>query len=200
MGSGTSVNHVHRMLKSLNCDGPSGFALLAVCAALLLLTLTGEPGRILLRYDRMALAGGGAWRLVTGHLVHLDLRHALLNCCGLALIWALFARDYTARQWLLVILGAMVAIDAGLWLFDSTVEWYVGSSGVLHAVMAAGTVAHLRRREPDGWLLTGFLAAKLTWEHWVGPLPLATGVVVVDAHLYGVIGGVAVAAFLKPES
>jgi rhomboid family GlyGly-CTERM serine protease len=192
------VNHVQRALKSLNCDGAAGLALLAACAALLLLALTGEPGRLLLRYDRAALAAGQAWRLLTAHLVHLDLRHALLNGCGLALMWALFARDYTARQWLLVVLGAMVAIDAGLWLCDSTVQWYVGSSGALHGVMAAGAFAHLRRREPDGWVLAGFLAAKLVWEQWVGPLPLAGGVVVVDAHLYGVIGGAAVAAFLKP--
>jgi rhomboid family GlyGly-CTERM serine protease len=192
------VNHVHRVLKSLNCDGAAGLALLAACAALLLLTLTGEPGRLLLRYDRAALAQGQAWRLLTAHLVHLDLRHALLNGCGLALMWALFARDYTARQWLLVVLGALVAIDAGLWLCDSTVQWYVGSSAALHGVMAAGALAHLRRGEPDGWVLAGFLAAKLVWEQWVGPLPLAGGVVVVDAHLYGVIGGAAVAAFLKP--
>jgi rhomboid family GlyGly-CTERM serine protease len=192
------VNHVQRVLKSLNCDGAAGLALLAACAALLFLALTGEPGRLLLRYDRAALAAGQAWRLLTAHLVHLDLRHALLNGCGLALMWALFARDYPARQWLLVVLGAMVAIDAGLWLCDSTVQWYVGSSGVLHGVMAAGAFAHLRRREPDGWVLAGFLAAKLVWEQWVGPLPLAGGVVVVDAHLYGVIGGAAVAAFLKP--
>jgi rhomboid family GlyGly-CTERM serine protease len=192
------VNHVHRLLKSLNCDGLWGVALLGICAALLLLDLTGEHGRLLLRYDRVALAGGEAWRLLTAHLVHLDLRHALLNGCGLVLMWALFARDYTGRQWLLVVLGAVVAIDAGLWLLDSTVQWYVGSSGALHGIMAAGALAHLRRREPDGWILAGFVVAKLTWEHWVGPLPLAGGVVVVDAHLYGVIGGAAVAAFLKP--
>jgi rhomboid family GlyGly-CTERM serine protease len=192
------VNHVHRLLKSLNCDGPWGLALLASCAGLLLLELTGEHGRILLRYDRAALADGEAWRLLTAHVVHLDLRHALLNGCGLVLMWALFARDYTGRQWLLVVLGAVVAIDAGLWLLDSTVQWYVGSSGALHGIMAAGALAHLRRREPDGWILAGFVVAKLTWEHWVGPLPLAGGTVVVDAHLYGVIGGAAVAAFLKP--
>ena len=48
------MNHVHRLLKSLNCDGLWGLALLATCAALLLLDLTGEHGRILLRYDRAA--------------------------------------------------------------------------------------------------------------------------------------------------
>lgn len=194
------MNHVHRVLKSLNCDGTSGFALLGACVALLLVGLTGEQGRLLLRYDRAALAGGQAWRLLTAHLVHLDLRHTLLNGCGLALMWALFARDYAVRQWLLVILGAIAAIDAGLWLCDSTVQWYVGSSGVLHGGMAAGVLAQLRRREAHGWVLAGLLAAKLIWEQWVGPLPLSGGVVVVDAHLYGVIGAAAVAAFLKPAA
>jgi membrane associated rhomboid family serine protease len=94
----------------------------------------------------------------------------------------------------------MAAIGAGLWLCDSTVEWYVGSSGVLHGVMAAGTLAQLRRGEPTGWVLLGFLALKLTYEHWVGALPLAGAAVVVDAHLFGVAGGGAAAAFLKPRS
>ena len=40
---------------------------------------------------------------------------------------------------------SVAAIDTGLWLRDSTVAWYVGSSGALHGVMAAGTLAHLRR-------------------------------------------------------
>jgi rhomboid family GlyGly-CTERM serine protease len=194
------VNPVHRTLKSLNCDGPLGLALATVCAALLLLALTGEAGRQLLRYDRAALAAGEAWRLVTGHLVHLDLRHALLNCLGLALMWALFARDYSPRQWLLIVLVSMAAIDAGLWLCDSTVEWYVGSSGVLHGVMAAGTLAQLRRGERTGWVLLAFLVVKLAYEQRFGGLPLSGSPVVVDAHLFGVAGGGAAAAFLKPRT
>jgi rhomboid family GlyGly-CTERM serine protease len=200
MGSRSPVNHVHRALKSLNCDGAYGLALAAACALLLLLTLTGEGGRQLLRYDRSALAAGEAWRLVTAHLVHLGLRHALLNCLGLALMWALFARDYSARQWLLIVAASMAAIDAGLWLCDSTVEWYVGSSGVLHGIMAAGTLAQLRRGEPTGWVPLAFLALKLSYEHWVGGLPLSGSAVVVDAHLFGVAGGGAAAAFLKPQT
>ena len=202
MGAGRPVKRVAHLLASLNCDGWRGVALLLTCAALLALTATGEAGRELLEYDRRALAAGEGWRLVTAHLVHLDLRHAVLNCAGLALMWALFARDYTGRQWLAILAGAVAAIDAGLWLWSSTVGWYVGSSGVLHGAMAAGTLAHLRRREPDGWLLAAFLVVKLVWEHWVGALPLSGlgAEVVVEAHLYGVAGGLAVAAFLKPRA
>ncbi len=195
------VKRVARLLASLNCDGWRGVALASVCAGLLLLTAAGPTARQWLEYTRGGLAAGEWWRLLTAHLVHLDVRHAVLNCAGLALMWALFARDYSGRQWLAILAGAAAAIDAGLWLWSSTVEWYVGSSGVLHGVMAAGTLAHLRRRESDGWLLAAFLVVKLVWEQWVGALPLSGlgTAVVVDAHLYGVAGGLAVAACFKPR-
>jgi rhomboid family GlyGly-CTERM serine protease len=194
------VNGVRGVLKSLNCDGRRGLALAGACLALLLPTAAGEAGRLFLRYDRIGLQHGQWWRLLSAHLVHLDLRHALLNGLGLVALWALFARDYTPRAWTVIVLGAVAGIDAGLWLADSTVLWYVGSSGALHGVMAAGTLAKLRRGERDGAVLAVLLAVKLAYEHWVGALPLAgTPAVVVDAHLYGVLGALAVAAFLKPS-
>ena len=198
-GASGFVNRLHGALKSLNCDGPWGVALLAACLLLLLPAVLGEPGRVLLRYDRGALLQGEWWRLLTAHVVHLGLWHAVLNAFGLALMWALFARNYSPRAWLAIVLGAMAAVDAGLWFADSTTRWYVGSSGALHGVMAAGTLAHLRSGERDGWILAGLLVAKLAYEHWVGALPLSGSAVVVDAHLYGVLGGVGVAAFLRPQ-
>ena len=191
---------VRRVLSSLNCDGRYGLGLLAACAVLLLPELGGEAGRALLRYDRASLVAGQWWRLLTAHIVHLGFEHAALNSLGLVLMWALFARDYKPAQWVSITLAAIAAIDAGLWLRDSTVAWYVGSSGVLHGVMAAGTLAHLRRRDMDGWILAAFIIVKLTYEQSSGALPFAEGEgVVVDAHLYGALGGVAVAAFLKPR-
>jgi rhomboid family GlyGly-CTERM serine protease len=195
------VNRVRRLLRSLNCDDGFGAALLLGCALLIGLAATGAAGRSLLQYDRAAIAAGELWRLLTAHLVHLDYHHTLLNCAGLALMWALFARAYPPRHWAVVLLVAIAAIDAGLWLGDSTLRWYVGSSGALHGVMAAGTLAHLRRAERDGWLLAAFLAGKLAWEQWAGPLPLSgRDPVVVDAHLYGALGGLAAAAFLRPAA
>jgi rhomboid family GlyGly-CTERM serine protease len=173
-----------------------------VCAVLILPVLAGEAGREALRYDRAGLAAGQWWRLLSAHLVHLDLDHAILNSLGLVLMWALFARDYRPRQWLLIVLGSIAAIDAGLWLRDSTVAWYVGSSGALHGIMAAGTLAHLRRRDLDGWILTIFILLKLAYEQSMGALPFSQSHagVVVDAHLFGALGGAAVAACLKARA
>jgi len=198
MGVGYLRDRVHGALASLNCDGRRGIALLSACLLLLLLTLPGDSARRALRYDRTGLAAGEYWRLLSAHLVHLDVRHALLNSLGLALMWALFARDYSPRQWLAIVLASIAAIDVGLWFGDSTVLWYVGSSGALHGVMAAGTVAHLRAGERDGWILAALLVAKLAYEQWAGALPLSgSDPVVVDAHLYGVLGGALMAACLK---
>lgn len=194
------MNRVRGLLESLNCDGRLGLLLLAACLSLLLPTLWGEGGRLALRYDRAALGAGEFWRLLTAHWVHLNFRHALVNALGLALLWALFARDYSWRQWLIIGLVSILAIDAGLWLLDKTVQWYVGSSGALHGILAAGTLAYLKRRRPEGWILALILAGKLLYEHLVGPLPFSGSAdVVVDAHLFGSLGGLAAALPLRPR-
>lgn len=195
------ATRVRGLLRSLNCDGRRGPWLLAACALLLLPELWGEAARGALRYERAAIEAGQWWRLATAHVVHLDLEHAALNALGLVLMWALFARDFRAPQWLAIVAAAVLAIDAGFWMRDSTLAWYVGSSGLLHGVMAAGTLAHVRRGDLDGWILAAFMIVKLGYEQWTGALPFAAGdaPVVVNAHFYGALGGLAAAAFLSPR-
>src|SRR5580692_4757955 len=189
---------LHRLAKSLNCDGRSGLLLVGLAAGLLLIQSGDGAAQAALRYDRDALAAGQWWRLLTGHVIHLGYEHAVLDVAGLALLWALFARDYSARGWVLIIGMSILGIDAGLWLLSSTTQWYVGSSGVLHGVLAAGTCAHLRRREPDGWILALFLVGKLVYEQAQGALPLtAGGAVIVDAHLYGAVSGALAVLLLR---
>jgi rhomboid family GlyGly-CTERM serine protease len=194
------VHPFHRVLASLNCDGRWGVALLVACALLLAPEAGGDAARLALRYEREAIAAGEWWRLLTAHFVHLGLEHAALNALGLILMWALFARDFRPAAWLIIVAASIAAIDIGLWLRDSTVQWYVGSSGALHGIMAAGTLAHIRRRDLDGWILAVFMLVKLAYEQWTGALPFADGEVsvVVNSHLYGAIGGLVAAAFQKP--
>lgn len=189
---------LHRLAKSLNCDGKRGLALAAVCVALLLIQCGGASAQAWLRYDRAALANGEWWRLLSAHAIHLGFEHAILDVAGLVLMWALFAGDYARRGWLLILALSVIGVDAGLWFLSWTTLWYVGSSGVLHGVLAAGACAHLRRREPDGWILVVFLIGKLTYEQFQGALPLtAGGAVIVDAHLYGALGGALAALLLR---
>lgn len=183
---------------ALNCDGRYGLGLLAACAVLLLPQLGRSAANNLLRYDRAAIGAGQWWRLLTAHIAHLGLHHAVLNTVGLVFLWALFAREWRPREWVITIMVITAAIDCGLWFRDPQLAWYVGASGVLHGLMAAGVVAYVRRRDPLGWLMAALLAAKLAIEQVHGPLPFAgKGVpVVVDAHLYGASAGLLAALLL----
>ena len=188
-------------LKSLNCDRAYGWALLGACALLGLVELGGEPLRAALSYQRTAIAAGEWWRVLTAHFVHLDAGHALLNGLGLVLMWALFARDYSPLRWLAIYLVSALTISLGLYVFNPQIEWYVGASGALHGVMTAGTLAHLRRRDLDGWILAAFILAKLSYEQIAGSMPFAgTANTLVDAHLYGAIGGLVLALFLRSRA
>jgi rhomboid family GlyGly-CTERM serine protease len=197
MNAAKPVTGLAEMLKSLNCDGRYGLALAAFCLAILLPELWGEQARQLFAYDRAGLRAGQWWRVLTGHAVHLDPTHAFLNALGVALMWALFARDFAARYWAVIALASALAVSAGLWWWLPTLERYVGISGVLHGVMTAGTLAHIRRRDLDGWILAVFIVAKLGYEQYSGSMPFADGGnTIVDAHFYGALGGLAVALFL----
>jgi rhomboid family GlyGly-CTERM serine protease len=187
------VNHdtaALRLLRSLNGDGRFGVALLLTACLLLLPLLGGEPLRLAWRYQRDAVGAGEVWRLVTAHFVHLDATHALLNALGLVLLWGLFARVWSPRQWLFAVLLSLIAIDAGFWFLSPRLQWYVGASGLLHGIFACGCIAMLRQRDWIGAVATVVFIAKLVWEQRVGPMPFEeSGTVVTVAHLYGAAGG-----------
>src|SRR4051812_40925481 len=71
-----------------------------------LLALGGQTARLALRYEKSAAWNGEYWRLLTGHLVHASTAHLLLNVIGVGLIAGLFPRDYSPRQWLLILLAS----------------------------------------------------------------------------------------------
>lgn len=174
---------------------PADWILPGLIAGLAVLLYAAGPAAVeALRYDRDAILSGQAWRLATGHLVHADAPHLGWNLAGLALVWFLFARDYSVRQWLAILFASTLAIDLGFLLLEPGLAWYVGFSGVLHGCMAAGLVAWLASgRDLLGVLVTALFVAKLAWEHFVGPLPLTAESislpVIYEAHSYGAAGG-----------
>jgi rhomboid family GlyGly-CTERM serine protease len=178
-------------VQSLNADGCYGAALLITLALLLLPAVGGEAWRVACRYDRVALQAGEWWRLLSAHAVHLGRQHLLYNAAGFTLLWLMFARSWRPAQWLGIVLLTMLSIDAGLWLLSPEVQWYVGASGVLHGVWAAGAWSEWRGRRALHWLPALLLAAKLISEQWQGESLIVGGMpVVLAAHLYGAAGGV----------
>ena len=186
--------------RSANCDARYGAALLATIALILGLSATGSWGRYALGYERTALAAHQWWRLLSAHLVHLTWEHAVLNSAGLALLWFVFARDFSPRRWLWVVALSVTAIDAGLWFLRPAVDWYLGASGVLHGILAAGACAMYRRGEGMGAVLLLALVVKLIYEQqsgsslFAGELPL-----VPDAHLFGTLGGLTASFVPRPQ-
>ncbi len=167
---------------------PAG--LILVAAALM---LGGDAVREWLAFERDAIRDGEVWRIITGHLVHLGWPHFALNAAGLALVWTLVGGAYKPAGWLLIIFTSIAAIDLGLWIFNPQLQWYVGLSGALHGVLAAGLMMSCRQPRIERTILSLLLLCKLAWEQFNGPLPGSEGSsgghVVVDAHLYGAIGG-----------
>src|SRR5258708_22871882 len=98
----------------------------------------GDSVGQLLRYDRSAIAAGGWWRLLTAHIVHLDIHHLALNELGLVLMWSLFAQDYDAVEWCAIVSAGALAISFGPWWLRPRVAWYCGAARGLHFVVAPG--------------------------------------------------------------
>ena len=188
------TNRIANLASVLQLDDGRWIWLLLILVGLSLVLGFGDGASAALRYDRGAIAAGGWWRLLTAHMVHLDAHHLILNALGLVLMWSLFATDFDAVEWCVIVLTGALAISSGLWWLSPRVGWYVGASGVLHSVMAAGTARHLSVRAWDRWLLLVFLCAKLAYEQLGGHEP---PYVVVDAHLYGAISGFAAGAALS---
>ena len=188
------------------------FALAGAAAVLLLQAADAGP---VLEYRRAMLASE-PWRLLTGHFVHVNWRHAILN----ALAWVALARLYAPElgPWRQAALLASSALATGLALRLAAPEiaWYRGLSGALHGLFAAGAVRWLARpadhdrSEPRRRLWPALLLAAL-WgkvlaeqsgvrianENWLG------FAVVTRAHLFGAAGGTligALTAWLRPAT
>src|ERR1700761_7976726 len=102
-----------RVAAALQWDRGRWFWLLLIVLTLHALLALGDSVSALLRYDRGAIAAGGWWRLLTAHIVHLDLHHLILNELGLVLLWSLFAADFDPVEWLIIALSAALAISSG---------------------------------------------------------------------------------------
>jgi rhomboid family GlyGly-CTERM serine protease len=167
----------------------------------LVLAFGGEATRVALRFDRPGILEGDWWRLLSGHFVHLGGAHFALNAAGLGLVWYLVGRSFDGSRWLLIVIACLLGMDLGFWLLKPELSWYVGLSGLLHGLLAAGLAEKLRHPDTETFILAALLLGKLAFEQLSGPLPgsegTAGGPVVVDAHLFGAFSGALAAILLR---
>lgn len=170
---------------------------LGIAAAVLLLQAFGMAEA--LEYRRTALAGE-PWRLLSGHLVHLNWQHAAINTVALLIVARLFAHDLRADRQVFVLVLSGLVISVGLSWLNPGIAWYRGLSGVIHALFFAGAAAWFVSARPRR-LRAVWLPAALFFGGWIkvaleqpggDTLPHAEwlgAAVVPQAHLIGAACG-----------
>lgn len=147
-----------------------------------------------LRWTRDTALGQEPYRWLTGHFMHLDRGHAALNAGGFLLVWWWLHDSLHGLRGLLVTIVAILVIDLGLW-HATTFDWYVGASGWIHALAAAG----ITYRSIYGDRLAFFIGllglAKLAAENPSPSLLMQDDAVLVAtvAHWCGVAAGISCA-------
>jgi len=170
---------------------------LGIAAVVLLLHASGLGDAF--EYRRAFLASE-PWRLLTGHLVHINWPHAVINAAALLIVARLFAPDLSAPRQLVILLSAGIVIGLGLAALAPGILWYRGLSGVLHALFFAGAAKWLfsarSRAVRNLWLPAALFAGgwiKVALEQPAGgALPYADwlgAAVVPQAHLLGAACG-----------
>jgi rhomboid family GlyGly-CTERM serine protease len=165
-----------------------------------LVDVFGDQGRDWFKYDRLAIEAGEYWRFVTAHIVHLGKSHLNLNMLGFILTWLLVGRNYSVPEWIFVTFISVLLQSLGFWFLDTNMLWYVGMSGLLHGYIIAGAAKGFKTLRTESGVLCGLVILKLIYEQIFGPLPgsesMSGGNVVINAHLYGALGGALAALVL----
>ncbi len=173
----------------------NGFSIpVTIAVTCLVILALPDQGRGLFAYDRALVAAGEWWRILTAHLAHLSVPHGLMNLAALAMIAWLFRGDFGVLAWSTGFAVPALVIGVGLFAAWPDVGWYVGLSGILHGLVAAGGLTWcLGGERVAGGVLLAILAAKLLYESVFGPVPgseaAAGGRVLVESHLLGAVGG-----------
>jgi len=134
------------------------------------------------------------WRLITATFCHTNFNHLLMNVAGLIITLLLFIDTFKTVKILPIIIFNSIFIGLALFLFEPSIIWYVGLSGVLHGLFCYGVANDIHKKDPWGYLLGSGIAVKIIYEQFNGAqettIKLINAPVLVDAHLYGAIAGV----------
>lgn len=167
---------------------------------MVLLAMLPDSWQQALQYNRTDISNSQYWRLFSGHLLHSNTWHLLMNLAGLLLAMLLHGSYYRGNMLTLQWLLCSLAISLALYYYSPQIHIYVGLSGLLHAMLTLGALKDIQLKLGTGWLLLAGLIGKVSWEQWQGPdaelAELINASVATDAHLYGVCSGLCFALLL----
>lgn len=175
-------------LKPQHCIAPFSIVFIS-----LLMALTEPVSSELLAYNKIDINHMQLWRIITGHFLHTNFIHFLLNMAGLLLLWTLHGFYYNNKQYLIIMFLLCIGTSAGLYVFSPSLQWYVGLSGVLHGLFVLGAYFDIRHHLKTGWLLLVGVWVKVLHEQVYGASQdianLIDANVAIDAHLFGTLSG-----------
>ena len=150
------------------------------------------------QFTRVDIDAGQWWRFLTGNFVHLTWRHFAMNTLALVAIYALYSNCLKLNSMVFIFLLSCLSVTMGIWIFSPELQWYVGLSGALHGLLITLIIIdYVKNKYVLNIVLLLAVMTKLVWEGMMGPMPgsesNAGGPVVVQAHLYGFMGGLLIA-------
>jgi len=167
--------------------------LLLSVISLLCLGLQFEPLQSGMAWTSAGIQHGQWWRILTGNFTHTNFAHLAMNLAGLWVISYIFRPATRQLMTALLFIGMVVGVSN---LFSEMTS-YVGLSGVLHGVFACFALSEALNGRRSSWLLVLGVMAKVVWEHTVGPSEETSALigarVAIEAHLAGMLGGIALA-------
>lgn len=149
-----------------------------------------------LEFDRQQILSGEIWRLWTGHLVHTNSTHFLVNVVAAIIIYFGFFAGVKLFEllWCSIVFAALISV--ALLVFYPSLAWYNGLSGLLHALVSYFLIRLALNENKLFWLglaivwvkvLVETLRAYVGYEGLIGDMTVIT-----EAHLVGVFFGTAI--------
>lgn len=129
-------------------------------------------------YDRVLIADGEWWRVITGHLVHHSPTHLAYDAIAFAIGGTLIEQQ-RHRHLVFLCLTAALAIGVILYIAMPEMRYYGGLSGIVTAVLVYQCLWGLAESSPWNWLylvaLLGIGAKSVLEFVWQTPLTTHIG-------------------------
>ena len=180
-------------LNKFNCSWQSSLPVILITIVSILAFIFDQQFSQYLVYQRELISQGEIWRLITGHLLHTNGYHLLMNLAALFLLYLLHGNFYTIKSYSLLFLFSALFCSTALYFFDPQLIQYVGLSGVLHGIFVWGAFKDVNKQDKTGYLLLLGVTLKIIHEQFYGASSdlssLINANVAVNAHLWGAIAG-----------
>lgn len=150
-----------------------------------------------LEFDRQQVLNGQIWRIWTGHLVHTNSSHFVLNIMAAMILYFAFFKTIQVGELLLYGFVFAALISVTLLCIYPSLSWYNGLSGLLHALVVYFSVRLARDENKIFWagliavwvkVFVEAIRAYSGFESLVGDM-----IVITEAHLIGAFFGTLIA-------